>query len=133
MRSNVAPPVGQTNAELQANLLDIHNQRLADMDANGIDFMVLSCASPCVQGISDPDTAAAMAVEVNNVLASSIANNTMRFGAFATVAMHDPQAAAIELNRTIKELGFLGVLLNDYQQSGADNSKPKFSSLSFLD
>ena len=63
-----------------------------------------------------------MATEVNNVLASNIANNTIRFGAFATVAMHDPQAAAIELNRTIKELGFLGVLLNDYQQSGADNS-----------
>ena len=59
----------------------------------------------------------------NNRLAAAIANNTMRFGAFATMSMHDPVAAAAELERAVKELGFLGALLNDYQQSGpVDNS-----------
>ncbi|ESK90342.1 amidohydrolase family protein [Moniliophthora roreri MCA 2997] len=117
----VAPPVGQTSAELSANLLDIHNQRLAQMDENGIDFMVLSCANPCIQGISDPDKAATMAVHVNNVLASAISNNTARFGAFAALSMHNASVAAQELNRTVKELGFLGALVNDYQQSGVNN------------
>lgn len=30
---------GGTPAEFQANLVDIHNQRLHDMDTNGIDFV----------------------------------------------------------------------------------------------
>ncbi|THU93404.1 amidohydrolase 2 [Dendrothele bispora CBS 962.96] len=112
---------GQPVSELQANLLDIHNQRLTQMDENGIDFMILSCASPCIQGISDPETAAEMAVNVNNQLADQIANNTLRFGGFAALSMHNATEAALELNRTIKELGFLGALVNDYQQSGPDN------------
>ncbi|KAJ7583407.1 amidohydrolase 2 [Mycena floridula] len=91
------------------------------MNANNVDFMILSCAEPCVQGISDPDAAAAMAINVNNQLADSISNNTFRFGGFATVSMHNATVAAQELNRAVKELGFLGALLNDYQQSGPDN------------
>jgi 2,3-dihydroxybenzoate decarboxylase len=84
--------------------------------------MVLSCANPCIQGISDPDEATTMAIHVNNVLASSISNNTLRFGAFAALSMHNASIAAQELNRTVKELGSLGALVNDYQQSGSDNS-----------
>ncbi|KAK0227635.1 amidohydrolase 2 [Armillaria fumosa] len=116
-----APAIGETIAELRANLVDVHNQRLAQMDEFGIDFMVLSCAQPCVQGVSDPETAAAMAVNLNNLLADLISNNTLRFGAFAALSMHNASVAAQELNRTVNELGFLGALVNDYQQSGPDN------------
>ena len=42
--------------------------------------------------------------------------------------MHNATEAALELRRCVTELGFLGALLNDYQQSGADNSKPLLSS-----
>ena len=59
-----------------------------------------------------------MAVMVNNELHRQISNNALRFGAFASLAMHDPVVAAQELNRTVEELGFLGALVNDYQQSG---------------
>ncbi|KAF8520242.1 hypothetical protein BU17DRAFT_12986, partial [Hysterangium stoloniferum] len=99
----------------ETNLLDIHNQRLAQMDETGVDFMVLSCASPCIQGISDPVVAASMAVKVNNDLAAAIANNTMRFGGFAALSMHNASTAAQELKRAVQELGFFGALLNDYQ------------------
>jgi len=116
-----APPLGQTNAELNANLLDIHNQRLAKMDQNNIDYMVLSCASPCIQGISDPVLAESMAISVNNELAAQISNSTDRFGAFAALSMHNATEAAAELKRTVEELGFLGALVNDYQESGKDN------------
>ncbi|KAF5332924.1 hypothetical protein D9758_015952 [Tetrapyrgos nigripes] len=112
---------GTRSAVLEANLLDIHNQRLRQMDENGIDFMILSCASPCIQGISDPKLAAEMAVNVNNQLAAQISNNTFRFGGFAALSMHNATEAALELNRTVKELGFFGGLVNDYQQAGADN------------
>ncbi|KAI0035762.1 amidohydrolase 2 [Vararia minispora EC-137] len=87
-------------------------------------FMVLSCASPCVQGLTDPDNATATATAINDELANLISNNTLRFGAFAALAMQDPVAAAAELNRTVTELGFLGALVNDYQEIGpSDNSK----------
>jgi len=72
--------------------------------------MVLSCANPCVQGISDPVAAAAMAINVNNQLAAVISNNTERFGGFASLAMHNAIEAAQELRRAVKELGFLGGL-----------------------
>ncbi|KIJ45915.1 hypothetical protein M422DRAFT_66939 [Sphaerobolus stellatus SS14] len=120
--SDVSPPANQTTEDLLANLLDIHNQRLASMDATGVDFMVLSCATPCVQGFSDPATAEEIATSVNNQLAAAISNNTMRFGAFAALSMHNASQAAQELKRAVNELGFLGALINDYQQSGADNT-----------
>jgi 2,3-dihydroxybenzoate decarboxylase len=93
------------------------------MDEAGVDYMVLSCASPCIQGFSDPDEAAALATAANNDLAALISNNTMRFGAFAALSMHNATAAGIELRRAVTELGFLGALVNDYQQSGADNGE----------
>ncbi|KAJ3874733.1 amidohydrolase 2 [Lentinula edodes] len=115
------PELTTDTGTLRANLLDIHNQRLTQMDQNGIDFMVLSCASPCIQGISNPTVANAMAINVNNQLAAQISNNTLRFGAFAALSMHNASEAAAELKRTVEELGFLGGLVNDYQQSGENN------------
>ncbi|KAF9442821.1 amidohydrolase 2, partial [Macrolepiota fuliginosa MF-IS2] len=114
--------LGGTNVELKADLLDIHDQRLTFMNENDVDFMVVSCASPCIQGISDPAEAESMAVLVNNRLAGTIANNTERFGGFASLSMHNATNAALELKRTVQELGFLGALVNDYQQSGPDNT-----------
>ncbi|KAK7005692.1 amidohydrolase family protein [Favolaschia claudopus] len=114
-------PIGTTSAELTARLLDIHNERLAHMDANGVDYMVISCAQPCIQGISDPVMADDMARSVNDQLAAQIANNTLRFGGFAALSMHNATSAAQELKRAVVELGFLGALINDYQQSGPDN------------
>ncbi len=63
-----------------------------------------------------------MAKTVNDALADQIANNTLRFGAFASLAMQDPAEAALELNRTVTELGFLGALINDYQVSGTEDN-----------
>ncbi|KAF5318317.1 hypothetical protein D9758_018679 [Tetrapyrgos nigripes] len=114
-------PLAGVSPQLQADILDVHNQRLRRMDENGIDFMILSCATPCIQGISSPSLAASTAKSVNDQLASQISNNTFRFGALAALSMHDPVEAAQELNRTVKELGFFGALVNDYQQAGDNN------------
>jgi predicted TIM-barrel fold metal-dependent hydrolase len=42
---------------------------------------------------------------------------TARFGGFASVSMHDPNQAAQELKRAVRELGLLGVMLNDFQEA----------------
>ncbi|KAJ7072107.1 amidohydrolase 2 [Mycena amicta] len=94
---------------------------LRAMDAAGVDFVVLSCANPCTQGIADQATAEEAARTFNNELAAVISNNTLRFAGFAALAMHDPSVAALELRRAVSELGFLGALLNDYQVSGPNN------------
>ncbi|KAF9555899.1 hypothetical protein CPC08DRAFT_779565 [Agrocybe pediades] len=111
---------GGLSDAVRSNLLDIHNQRLQGMDQNHVDYMVISCAEPCIQGIPDPIQAQNMSVHVNNMLAATISNNTERFGGFASLAMQNATAAALELERTVKEFGFLGAMLNDYQQSGSD-------------
>jgi 2,3-dihydroxybenzoate decarboxylase len=96
------------------------------MDEFGVDFMVLSLVTPGIQAISDPVVAEASATAANNALAAIISNNTMRFGAFAALSMHNATQAAEELRRTVTELGFLGALVNDFQQSGTDNGMGLF-------
>ncbi|KAF7321749.1 Serine/threonine-protein phosphatase [Mycena kentingensis (nom. inval.)] len=113
--------IGGLAPQLLTNLQDIHNQRLAGMDATGVDYMVLSCANPCIQAIAEQSTAESLAREFNDGLAASIANSSDRFGAFAALSMHNATNAALELNRTVTELGFLGALINDYQVSGPNN------------
>jgi 2,3-dihydroxybenzoate decarboxylase len=105
------------------------------MDQAGVDYMVLSCASPCIQGVSDPVVAETLAIGANNDLAALISNDTIRFGAFAALSMHNATAAGIELRRAVTKLGFLGALVNDYQQSGADNGtrSPIISTLKYTD
>jgi 2,3-dihydroxybenzoate decarboxylase len=53
--------------------------------------------------------------------ASEVAKNSARFAAFASVSMHDPAAAAEEARRAVRELNFIGIILNDFQQSVDSN------------
>ncbi|KAA1248368.1 amidohydrolase, partial [Mycobacterium simiae] len=88
--------------------------RLEQMDAAGIDFQVLSLFDPGVQHDSDVDRAVDHAREANDNLAETIRATPDRFGALATLAPQDPQAAAAELTRAVTELGFLGGLINGH-------------------
>jgi predicted TIM-barrel fold metal-dependent hydrolase len=88
-------------------LEDLGDGRLADMDASGIDFVVLSQTA----GIrSDVDIA--VAAGVNDELAAAVALHPDRFAGFATLALDDPQASAKELDRAVTSLGLKGVLVN---------------------
>ncbi|KAM5350769.1 hypothetical protein ACJ41O_007274 [Fusarium nematophilum] len=117
-----APILGQTYQDLIHNLADIHTQRLRDMDEYGVDYMVLSLNSPGIQGIADPELAEKVAKRANDDIAKLISNNTMRFGAFAALSMHNASQAGEELRRCVTELGFHGAMLNDFQTVGDDNN-----------
>ncbi|QKX54955.1 uncharacterized protein TRUGW13939_02045 [Talaromyces rugulosus] len=108
------------SADLAANLADIHDQRLKGMDENGIEYMVLSLTSPGPQDIIDPVAAQDLAKIANDYLAGEIRKNPDRFGGFGALSMHDPKSAALEARRAIKELGFHGLLVNDFQSTGND-------------
>ena len=97
-----------------AKLDEVGDERLADMDAAGIDFQVLS---QTVGPLPDPAIAGELARAANDELAKAIAPHPDRFAGFALLPMADPPAAAAELERTVRELGFKGALV-DGTQSG---------------
>ncbi|KAF4310761.1 hypothetical protein GTA08_BOTSDO13697 [Botryosphaeria dothidea] len=109
-----------------ARLSDIHDKRLQTMDAEGVEYMLLSLTSPGAQGESDQTTAEKVAREANDWLAGEVIKNPQRFGALAAVSMHNPGQAAEELRRCVKELGMFGGLVNDWQSTGADGTGRKY-------
>jgi hypothetical protein len=96
-------------AKRLAKLDDVGAGRLADMDAAGIDFQVLS---QTVGPMPDADAATELAREANDELAKAIAPYPNCFAGFALLPMADPLAAAAELERAVRELGFKGALVN---------------------
>lgn len=85
-------------------------ERLADMDDQGIDVAVLSLNSPGVQNLSGRD-APVVARDANDHLAEIVAEHPDRFQAWATIPTADPAAAAAELDRAVTRLGFVGAML----------------------
>ena len=103
--------------ELKGRLLDIQDRRLREMDANGIEVMILSLNAPTVQAIPDVGRANELARRSNDYLAEEIARRPDRFQAFAALPMQDPDLAIMELERTITSLGFRGALVNGFSQT----------------
>jgi 2,3-dihydroxybenzoate decarboxylase len=98
--------------EASRRLLDLTGERLAEMDAAGVDVAVLSLNSPGIQAEPDPSVAVTRAGAVNDLLASVIAEHPDRFAGFAALPLQDPQAAAKELERAVTQLGMCGALVN---------------------
>src|SRR5687768_13475111 len=105
---------------LRARLLDLDAGRLAEMDAHRIEIAILSLNAPAVQAIPDAASACDVARRANDVLAAAIARHPDRFAGFAALPMQDPAAAARELRRAVRELGFKGALVNGFSQLPAD-------------
>jgi uncharacterized protein len=81
------------------------------MDEAGITVQVLSNTGPGPDLVPGPD-GVAMAREMNEHLASAIARHPDRFAGFAVLPMQSPDAAAAEIIRAVKDLGFVGALIN---------------------
>lgn len=104
--------------ELSARLLDIQDRRLREMDAHGIEMMILSLNAPAVQAIADTAKAIDTARRANDYLADEIGKRPDRFQGFAALPLQDPDAAARELARCVTDLGFKGALVNGFSQTG---------------
>ncbi len=117
-------------------LLDYGDQRLADMDAGGIDVAVLSAFSDGVQGIDmtdsdlgdDAESRVAAQVDFatkwNNQLRDIVASQPERYRGFAALPMASPADAADELRRCVQDLGFVGALING--EDTASDGSPNF-------
>lgn len=93
-------------------LSDFGASRLDVMDANGIDYVVLSLSGPGVQVEPDTRKAQRLAKLCNDRLAEQVHKRPDRYGGFAHLSMQDPAWAADELERCVKHLGFQGALIN---------------------
>ena len=102
--------------DFQQKLLDLGDRRLAEMDRYSIALAILSLNSPAIQAIPDARAAIDTARRANDVLAEAVVRRPDRFGGFAALPMQDPDAAALELTRSVNELGFKGALVNGFSQ-----------------
>ena len=91
-------------------LLDVGEERLARMEAAGVDFQVLSITAPGTQQLP-PAFAVPLARDANDFLADAVQRRPDCFAAFATLPTPDPEAAADELRRCVTELKFVGAML----------------------
>jgi predicted TIM-barrel fold metal-dependent hydrolase len=118
--------------ELSRRLIDVQAERIATMDAHGMEMMILSLNAPTVQGIADPKQAAEIARRANDALAENITRRPDRFAALAALPMQDVELATLELERCVKELRFCGALANGFSQGPDPNSANYYDTPDYL-
>jgi uncharacterized protein len=104
---------GPRGARISEQLQDVGDKRIADMDAANIDMQVLSLNSP---GVEQAETAEQISIarESNDFLAAAVKKNPKRLAGLAALAVAAPDQAAEELERTIRQQGFKGALINGH-------------------
>ncbi|MBR0679862.1 amidohydrolase [Roseomonas eburnea] len=109
------PPVSrEVHDALIRQLSDFGEERLAAMDSAGVRISVLSISGPGVQIERDTATAIRLAAGANDMLAREVARRPDRYAGFAHLAMQQPRAAADELERCVRQLGFRGAMVNHH-------------------
>ena len=124
---------GDVWVRLKANLLDIEHQRLERMEEGGTDYSILSLNSPGIQSLHDPKNAIDVARRANDILAEHVARHPRRLGGFAALPMQDPNAAARELERCVRDFGFHGFMVNGFSQVGDPQSVVYYDHAMFND
>ena len=99
--------------DIEAELADIGERRLAAMDAAGIDVQVISLTTPGCQDF-EGELALRIARDANDRLSEAMELHPERFAAFAALPTSDPDAAVAELERAVTRLGFKGALINSH-------------------
>jgi 2,3-dihydroxybenzoate decarboxylase len=104
-------PPGENASHVAALLTDLGDTRLRAMDEAGIDMQVLSHGAPAAQKLA-PDIAVDLTRRVNDRLAEACLRHPTRFAGFAALPTTEPEAAAHELHRCVRDLGFKGAMIH---------------------
>src|SRR6266498_1929254 len=89
-------------------LHSVSQERIDDMDKAGVSLQIMS-HTPTQGSAPPPDCVAA-----NDELHAACKAHPSRFAGFAALPMAEPQAAAEELSRCVKDLGFVGALIDNH-------------------
>jgi predicted TIM-barrel fold metal-dependent hydrolase len=95
-------------------LEDLGEERIAAMDAQGIDISVLALTPPGTQPL-DPEQARHLSRAANDTVIEAVGKNPTRFRALSTLPMSSPEHVVDELVRA-KGLGHVGTMV--YGRSG---------------
>ena len=90
-------------------LSDIGDERIRKMDENGIDLQLLSF-NDNIDHLNAAD-ATDVTRRLNDELAEAVHRHASRFAGLATLAPKDPDAAAVELERAVAQLGLKGTMM----------------------
>ncbi|HXX44556.1 MAG TPA: amidohydrolase family protein [Candidatus Acidoferrales bacterium] len=104
---------GSPVAGMPGKLCDIGEGRIAEMDAANIGLQVLSLTAPGVEQL-EASHAIVMARDANDYLADAVRKHPSRFAGFATLPTPAPDQAAAELERTVRDYGFKGAMINGH-------------------
>ncbi|KAK2056385.1 amidohydrolase 2 [Colletotrichum caudatum] len=102
-------------------LADVGPARLQEMAEHSVAMTVLSHLPVDL----DP----ALCAAINDDLRSRIARHPGRYAAFALLPLRDPAAAAAELRRAVRRLGFVGALVQNHLDDGGFLDAPRFDPL----
>jgi aminocarboxymuconate-semialdehyde decarboxylase len=89
-------------------------ERLAEMDALGMDMQVLTPTIGFYQYDNDLEVTRAIHRECNDAIAETVQQHPSRFAGMATVPMQDPPSAIAEMERAMGDLRLKGVMINDH-------------------
>jgi len=101
--------------KLISQLCDLGDNRVAEMDAAGIDMQVVSLTSPGTEQL-EAAAAMAMASETNDFVAAAMKRHPTRFSGFAALPTATPDKAAQELQRRVGEQKFAGAVINGHHR-----------------
>ncbi len=99
-------------SDVRRRLLDLGDERIADMDATGIDRQLIALTSPGVQ-VFERDLAVGLAALANDQLAEAVARHPTRFSGMIAIAPQDAAQAAREIERGTA-LGLKGIIVNSH-------------------
>ncbi|KAI1761572.1 amidohydrolase 2 [Hypoxylon sp. FL1150] len=94
--------------EARRGLEDHSTGRIASMDEGRISYQIMSH----LPGIGNDKPEGCR--KANDEMAEAIKKNASRLGGFACLPMAHPDKAAEELERVVKELGFLGAMIDSH-------------------
>jgi uncharacterized protein len=108
---NASASTERARGRKERELADLGTARIATMDEAGIALQVLSVPGGGAD-VLEGSVGIELARTYNERLAEAVAQHPGRFAALAHLPMRSPQAAADELERTVRQHGFLGALIN---------------------
>ncbi|RYP72557.1 hypothetical protein DL769_004431 [Monosporascus sp. CRB-8-3] len=114
---NIAKPPA-ISAAAKEKLREIGKVRLQSMDENNIKFGVISH----LVAAADPSVCRS----INDDMHARVSEHPNRFAAFGILSMYDPASAAVELERCVRDLGFVGALIPTHLPDGTFYDTPKF-------
>ena len=120
-------PANEMLAAITPRLADLGEGRLKAMDEAGITMQVLSIAALGLESLAAEEREALFR-DANDLLAGAVRQHPTRFSAFATLALDHPEAAATEFERCVRQLGFVGALV-DGTVNGRFLDAPEFEPL----